>query len=287
MAPSSQPQKLHSSTYDAISPSRPELSTKGKTAIVTGGGTGIGAAIAQSLAKSGITHVALFGRTKKTLLEGKALVEAANANTSVWTYAVDIADAVATNVAVETFANATTGKIDILVANAGYLPHLVSIVESEPEDWWLGFETNVRGNYNLIRAFDPFAAPGAAVVHISTAAIYVPFIPGYSSYRASKSAATKVFDYYHHERPDLHHVQIHPGLQETPMALDRFGRVFEEMGYPFDDVEVAGDFVVWAVSDAAKFLNGRFVSATWDVDELKEMKAEVGGDPNKWTMGLL
>lgn len=82
---------IHNTTYPAISPTRPELSTRGKNALITSGGSGIGAAIAKS----------------------------------------------------------TKGSIDIVVAYAGYMPQTSSIADSDPDDWWLGFDISVRGNFNL------------------------------------------------------------------------------------------------------------------------------------------
>lgn len=79
---------------------------------------------------------------------------------------------------------------------------LSSIEAAEPVEWWKGFETNVLGNLNLLQAFLPLTSKkkergdgkGAAIVHISTAAVHLPYLAGYSSYRASKIGATKLFD---------------------------------------------------------------------------------------------
>lgn len=51
-------------------------------------------------------------------------------------------------------------------------------------------------------------------------------------------------------------------------------------------VTLAGDFVNWAISPEARFLNGRFVWANWDVEELKAMAPELAKNPEKFTMGL-
>jgi hypothetical protein len=46
-----------------------------------------------------------------------------------------------------------------------------------------------------------------------------------------------------------------------------------------------GDFTVWAVSPEARFLNGKFVWANWDVEELKAMAKEIV-DSDKFSLGL-
>ncbi|KAF6836535.1 short chain dehydrogenase reductase [Colletotrichum plurivorum] len=276
----------HQNTYEAISPSRPELSTKGKNAFISGGGTGIGASIAQSLAKSGVTNLAIMGRRTAPLEATKTDIEAANPGTKVHLYAGDITDAEATKNTLAAFAEAVGGKINILIANAGYLSDLASITETDADEWWQGFEVSVRGNFNLLRAFQPLAAKDASVIHVSTAAIHLPYMPGFSSYRASKIAATKMFEYFRSENPGMFVLQVHPGLIRTPMA-DKFAPAADEMGLVFDDVALPGDFVVWALSGEAKFLDGRFVHANWDVEEVEAMKGELEKDEGRFTMGLL
>lgn len=51
-------------------------------------------------------------------------------------------------------------------------------------------------------------------------------------------------------------------------------------------VSLAAHFVVWASSPEARFLNGKFVWAHWDVEELKAMSSEIQGN-NKLTLGLI
>lgn len=53
---------FHHEPYDEISPSRPDLSVKGKSVIITGGGTGIGKAIAKAYAQAGASSIAIIGR---------------------------------------------------------------------------------------------------------------------------------------------------------------------------------------------------------------------------------
>ncbi|WYZ42742.1 hypothetical protein EsH8_VI_000441 [Colletotrichum jinshuiense] len=276
----------HTKPYAAISPSRPELSTKGRHAFISGGGAGIGASIAKSLAVSGIASLGLLGRTVKSLEDTKTAIEALNPATKVYLYTVDVTDAEATTEAVSSFANSLGGKIDILVANAGYMADLKTIPDSDPEDWWRAFEITVRGNFNLLRAFQPLAAPDASVIHISTAAIHLPYMFGFSAYRASKSAATKMFEYFHDENPGLFVLQVHPGLIGGTAMSVKFATTVEELGLVYDDIALPGDFVVWALSEEGKFLNGRFVHANWDVEELKGLRGELEKDQSRFTIGL-
>lgn len=283
------PSPVHKTTYPAISPLRPELSTKGKNALITGGGSGIGATIAKSFAKSGVTNLALLGRTSKTLLGNKTEIEK-QYQTKVWTYVVDIADAESTRYAIEAYTKAINGKIDILVANAGYMPKAERITVADPADWWLGFEINTKGNFNLLRAFDHFSAPAARVIHVSSRSTYMEFMEGFSGYRASKLAAYKLFSWYASENLDKVVHQFDPGFVfDTGMTgpTSPFEALIKEKGLVGDDIELPSDFAVWLASDEANFLSGRFVECAWDVEELKAAKGELEASWNKWTIGLL
>lgn len=103
---------------------------------------------------------------------------------------------------------------------------------------------------------------------------------GYSGYRSSKIAAWKLFDYFHHENPDLTLVHIHPGLIGGTAMGDKVEVSVRELGLVYDDISLPGDFAVWTASAEAEFLNGKFVWATWDVTELKDMKAAIAADEN-------
>ncbi|KAI9149582.1 Short chain dehydrogenase citE [Paramyrothecium foliicola] len=279
---------LHHATYPGIAPDRPEVSTRGKSAVITGGGTGIGTAVAQSFARSGVSHLALLGRTEATLLETKAKVAAISPATNVHTYVVDVIDAAATTLAVGAFAAVIGGRgIDVLVANAGIVGETKAVVDLSADEFWRPIEVNVRGNFNLVRAFDAHATADATIIHVSTAAVHIPYLPGYSAYRSSKLAATRLLDNYAGDRPGLRVVHMHPGLVRTPGTAPLAAALDGVPGIAWDDAALAGDFAVWLASDEAAFLRGRFVWAGWDVEELMALRGELEADPSKLTIGLV
>lgn len=186
----------HHTSYAAIDPTRPALSTKSQSAVVTGAGSGIGASIAVSLAKSAVSYIALIGRREHALVETKLAVEAVSSSTKVYTYAVDITNLATVETALDAFAReCTSGTIDILVANAGSLGPLNSIRDTDPMEWWAGFEINIKGNFNLVHAFLKRVKDTSAIIHLSSAVIHGPYFPNESSYCASKAGAVKLFEY--------------------------------------------------------------------------------------------
>jgi NAD(P)-dependent dehydrogenase (short-subunit alcohol dehydrogenase family) len=128
----------HNDTYAAIDPSRPELSVRGKTVVITGGGTGIGRETVRAFALAGAAKIHILGRTKSNLEETKQIIEKDVQSASVTTHAADVTDEkVIKEVA------ATIGAWDVLVSNAGYLSKGSAIKDVDVQDWWLGMEVNL------------------------------------------------------------------------------------------------------------------------------------------------
>lgn len=128
----------HSTSYDAISPTRHELSVAHKTVVVTGGGRGLGPEIARAYAAAGASHVVLLGRTQATLSQTAEKIEKEFSSVSVTTHTADVADEAAVGKAAE-----KVGKWDVLILNAGVLAAPRSVAESDPTDWWRVFEVRL------------------------------------------------------------------------------------------------------------------------------------------------
>ncbi|KAB2574382.1 Short-chain dehydrogenase/reductase SDR [Lasiodiplodia theobromae] len=205
--------------------------------------------------------------------------------------------------------------IDILVLSAAYVDHGLPVLGYTQQSLRASFETNVLGNLNAVRAFVPEAAympvadmsgevrapvrtapPPASsspsttsssdrvIIAIADVMSYTLF-PTQSLYGASKLpfhtfmlrhldtelrqlSSTTTF------RPVRAHA-LHPGALLTPAGVD-IG--FTEQMFPWDDPSLPGGFATWLASDAGRFLRGRFVHATWDVDELVGMRGRFEED---------
>lgn len=222
----------HSDTYPAINPSLPHLSTKGKNVVVSGGGSGIGAAIVRSLATSGSTSITILGRREKNLLETKEAINKDIPDTTIYTIVADIASKESTLAAFDTI-KSNVGTVDILIANAGYYSDHATIEGADLDEWFKAFEINVKGNFNLVKAFLPLATENAAVINVSAAMTHVEYFPLSSAYHSSKLAAIKIFDYIHNEHPELFVLNVHPGALRTAMAA----KAISESKLPYDESE--------------------------------------------------
>ncbi|KAM5375403.1 hypothetical protein ACJZ2D_005964 [Fusarium nematophilum] len=288
----------HNKPYPAISPSRSELSAKGKTVVITGGGSGIGAGIAEAFATAGSTKIAIIGRTEERLLTTKNAIETAFPGTKVL---VAVADITRMEQVEEGFnkIDRTFGKIDVFVNNAAFLPAPKPVLSSDfdIQDWWTAFSTNILGVVHSVRAFANHAAGESCLLNISTCISHIPPLEaGVSAYAASKAAASKLLDYIALENPGLHVVNVHPGLVESDMSrksghggldhgqslpiwflpiLCQSWTLYSTILITYATVDLPGHFCVWLHSPEAEFLRGKFVWVNWDVDELKARREEI------------
>lgn len=173
------------------------------TALVTGGGRGLGAAIAQELAP---THDLLLGGRRRESLD--AILEELPDATP---WPVDLLDHVAVAAAA-----ADIDRLDVLVHNAG-VAELGTIADSEPRQWRETFEANVVAVVALTQVLLPAlrTANGHVVLINSGAGLRVR--PGWGAYAASKFALRAFGDALREEEPALRVTSIHPGRIDTDM----------------------------------------------------------------------
>jgi len=113
---------------------------QGKTAVVTGAGSGIGRAIAERLGAAG-AHVVLASRSQAPLAESVKKIEEAGGQATA--AVLDVRDPVQVQGVVDEAVSAT-GRLDIMVNNAG-LSYPSPIIEGDPEQWRSMLETNILG----------------------------------------------------------------------------------------------------------------------------------------------
>jgi C-7 ketoreductase len=156
----------------------------GRVAIVTGAGTGIGAAIARELGGRGLT-VALAGRNAETL-EGTAEAVRQAGGTAL----VVPADLAEPRAPADLVARvlAETGRLDVIVNNAAFF-RLDLVEELSLEDFDRQVAVNLRAPYFLVQAALPALrdSPSASVVNVSSAAAAM-YRPKQTVYGLTKAA---------------------------------------------------------------------------------------------------
>ncbi|KAF4625928.1 hypothetical protein G7Y89_g12235 [Cudoniella acicularis] len=259
----------HSKPYPFISPTRPELSAAGKNVVVTGGGTGIGKAIAIAFAQAGASCIAILGRRLDRLQTTATEITIASPATRILFETTDVSQRASIDRALKNITD-QVGRIDVFVSNAGMLPTQAPVAGYDESEFRHGFELNVIGAFNTVQAFLPLAAPGAKLFNTSSLIAHVVPWQDMFAYAVDKAATTKMFDYIAAENPDLHVVNVQPGVVVTEMSSGTDIPVEAQ-----DEPGLAGAFLVWLASPEAKFLKGKFVWVNWDAEELISRAKEI------------
>ncbi len=270
--------------YAAIDPaSALKQSAAGKVVFIAGASRGIGQATAIAFAEAGARAVYLTARSEDALEQTQALVRQANPDTQCAWSVCDVTSAGQVEAAVADCL-AKFGAIDAADANAGYLGPWVKIGESDPDGWWRSWEVNVRGAYHVIRFTLPHLvasarrhaatnSSGGHLILLSSIGAQL-LMKGASDYQAAKHAINRLCEFVQsdHEEDGIKCFAIHPGGVATELGRNMPENMHE---YLVDDPQLAAGFAVWLCSGKADWARGRYLSATWDVDELVARKEEI------------
>ena len=259
---------IHRSSYPAIDPKNPANSASDKVVVVTGGHQGVGIGISKAFVEAGAKAVAILARRENVLQEAKAELEKLGSS-KIIAIKADVADEASLNAAFGQVEK-EAGKIDVVVANAGYLAEAAPATTTDVGDWWKGFEVNIKGTLLVFRAFVAHKSSNSPTfISMNTGAAHAGIFPTMSSYAASKTGQAMLITYLQAENPEIRVVSQHPGVIESEMNT--------KSGMPLskDDISLPSGFTVWLASPAASWTNGRYFWAQWDVDELTQMKDEI------------
>ncbi|MFP6643557.1 MAG: 3-oxoacyl-ACP reductase FabG [Candidatus Latescibacterota bacterium] len=237
-----------------------------KTALVTGGAGGIGRAICQALANTGVA-VAVHYHTNE--IAAQELVQRLRSQGgSAAAYGVDVTDPEAAHDLVRRV-DEDLGGIDILVNNAGITVGGLEVADTEIDTWLRMVDVNLNSVFYLCRAAIPYlrARGGGHIVNVSSN--IVNSLPGGSSaYAATKSALVALTKVLSKEvaRDNIRVNALSPGLIAAGMgqgAMDRRDAAVLErfidtipLGRPGEAEEIAS-VVTFLVSDAASYLTGQ------------------------------
>ncbi len=161
-------------------------SITGKVAVVTGGGRGIGRAIAHELAKLG-TKVAVLARSSNEI--NTVAVELRELGAEALAISLDVTDLDAINKTVATITD-KLGTIEILVNNAGVVKPIGEYTKVDVKAWKFPIEVNLFGTHYLTHAVLPTMLENGygRIVNISSSAGRRTGAPWLGAYSVSKAA---------------------------------------------------------------------------------------------------
>jgi len=260
---------------------------RGCTALVTGGGRGLGRAFATALAKAGAA-VAIAARSRDQLVQTETLIrDHGGAAVSV---AADVSDPDSVRAMMMQVENAL-GPVDLLVNNAGTGGPFGPTWEADAEEWWSCLEINLRSAVLCCHAVLPsmIARGRGRIINVASGAGAAP-IAYMSAYVTSKAALIHFTETLAAEtRPHgIAVFSIHPGTVRTSLSEDLMGSAKGRRWLPWfqsifergQDVspDAASRLVLFLASGAADRLSGRFFTVQEDPAEVVRRAGEVESD---------
>ncbi|KAJ6119515.1 Sorbose reductase SOU1 [Penicillium sp. IBT 18751x] len=269
---------IHKTAYAGIDAALPSLSQHGKTVLITGGAGGIGFAIARAFAVANASHLILLGRDESRLIRATErlkhevpsfsgqvttqVAELVNPDSleRVWNNVLEVASAV-----------------DVLILNAAYMGESRETLQHGWRQVWEQYEVNVRGNLTLVDKFvQQTQVQGSGkkfIVNVTSDAINnYEAMEGQRPYAATKAAWTCLLQHIALEIPvsNVQIINMHPGGVYT----ETIAQMLPQDCYEWDSDTLPGNFAVWAATNEAAFLHGRYCWAGWDIEEMRKKLGE-------------
>ncbi|WP_424135577.1 SDR family oxidoreductase [Roseomonas chloroacetimidivorans] len=237
---------------------------EGKKALVTGGDSGIGRAVAIGFAKEGADVVILYKDEHEDAAETKRLVEAAGRRCEV--YAGDVGDPAFVK---ETVAKAVAflgGRIDVLVNNAAEQhvnEDFPTIEEAQVERT---FRTNIFGYFWMAKNVVPHMPEGGAIINTTSVTAYrgSPQLVDYASTKGAIVAFTRSLSQQLYKSRKIRVNGVAPGPIWTPLIPASFDEErtaqhgsSAQMGRAGQPDEVAPSYIFLASNADSSYINGQ------------------------------
>ncbi len=245
------------------------MSLEGRVALISGGGRGIGRAIAIGLAEDGAAVAVNYRKDEEAARDTVAVIEKAGGKAKAYAASVDSWD---DDEAMVTAALGDFGHIDILVNNAGIASRGNSVADTDPAEMERVVRTHAFGSFYLSKLVLPSMReqPRGDIIMISSVAAQSLSGNG-SPYNMGKAAVEALAQtlYKEERRHNIHVNIVAPGLVETEMGkrLARATRGTQDIREldatsPFHRVcqpEDVANVVRYLVSEQASYLTGQRV----------------------------
>jgi NAD(P)-dependent dehydrogenase (short-subunit alcohol dehydrogenase family) len=243
---------------------KPSNKLEGKAALITGGDSGIGRAVAVLYAREGadVAIVALPAE-KQDAAETRLAIEKEGRRCVV--FEGDLSEPGACRDVVKRTV-AELGHLDILVHNAAHQNSKKSLEEIEDAEWDRTFKTNVYAYYWLVKAALPHLKPGASIIATGsvTGIQGSPYLPDYSATKGAIHTLTKTLA-QNLVKQGIRVNCVAPGPVWTPLNAADEGKTAEQVAQfgkrtpferPAQPEEIAPAFVFFASDADSSFITG-------------------------------
>jgi 2-keto-3-deoxy-L-fuconate dehydrogenase len=246
---------------------------KGKTALVTAAGMGMGRAAAIAMAREGAKVIA-------TDINKDALAEVKSQARGIKTYLLDVTKPRQVARIVE-----KAGPVDVLFNCSGFVHH-GTILECDDDAWDFSFNLNVKAQFHMAKAVLPgmIERGGGSIINMASVVSSIKGAPSRFVYGATKAAVIGMTrsiaaDFV---KQNIRCNAICPGTIDTPSLRQRIETLGEEMG-GYDkarewflsrqptgklaDADDVAPLIVWLASDESSFVTGQnhIICGGWSI----------------------
>ncbi|KZV64860.1 NAD-P-binding protein [Peniophora sp. CONT] len=251
---------------------------KDKVVVITGASTGIGASTALFYARAG-AKVVLNARRAENLEARKAAIEKDVPGAQLILVAGDVSDPEVGKRIVKTAVD-TWKRLDIVIANSASAAGAVDkLGDKDAFAWWHTQEVNVRGTLNIVHPAIPELLKTKGQIIVTTSAAAHLRMPLMGDYNISKHTVNRFVEILALDYPEIFICAVHPGAISTPGATEFQEKTGLAGHIPMPDtVELPAATFLWLTARNAEFLSGRYLQATWDLNEVLAKKDEIVRD---------
>jgi NAD(P)-dependent dehydrogenase (short-subunit alcohol dehydrogenase family) len=245
---------------------RPAGKLEGKVALITGGDSGIGRAVAVMYAREGAdVSIVYLSEEESDAIETKEAIEEYDQRAVL--IAGDVTSSDFCREAVEQTVS-QLGKLDILVNNAAFQMNQDSIEEVTEEQWEKTFRTNIFGYFYMVKAAMPHLRAGSCIINTGSITGFEgeATLLDYASTKGAIHAFTKSLAQNLVEKK-IRVNAVAPGPVWTPLNtaaknatdVSQFG-AWTPMGRPGQPEEIAPTYVFLASNADSSFITGEIIS---------------------------
>ncbi|CAI6333680.1 unnamed protein product [Periconia digitata] len=284
----------HTHPSPSLAPTTNKLATP-LTVCIIGASRGIGAGIASSyaraLAPTSTLYLVARPSSTTTLSAVQKTAQSLNPSITVIPLYADITSASSVADLASSIKQHGSPSLDVIVLNSGWAgPEVVlDMTKGKPGDFKDVFDINAIGTFHVIHYLLPLVmadgrdGDGGGVRQLIVVSSFASLLTtgpiANTAYCVSKMAQLRMVEFAGEQfggggdAGGVDCVCVHPGAVLTEQADETCPDVFRP--YLTDDVELCGAFCVWISREKRAWLNGRLLSAKWDVDELVAKKDSI------------
>jgi 3-oxoacyl-[acyl-carrier protein] reductase len=239
------------------------IDLSGKTALITGGGQGLGAATARLLAQAGANVVVNYFADAAGVNRQRAEQTVQQIGPAAAAIEADVRSLPQVTALIEQTVR-RFGRLDIVVNNAGIVRDR-TLRKLLPEDWQAVIDTNLTGVYNVCKAAVEVLADGGRIVNLASISAAVGFF-GQTNYAAAKAGVTGITRVLSRElaKRRITVNAVAPGVVLTEMgqSIPEAMRADMLKAIPlgrFGEPEEVASVILFLVSDLAAYVTGQVI----------------------------